>query len=324
MQSISVALCTYNGARFVEEQLQSILDQTLRPTEIVVADDGSTDDTIARLRAVFEGAHDNSIELRVLPVGERLGVTANFQRAVEACRGDVIVLCDQDDVWHADRLATAVPEFASDAELLLQHSDALLVDMDGASLGHGLLEGLAVSTAERRLIADGRAVEALIRRNLVTGATTAFRKDLLSSALPFPPEWVHDEWLALIAASTGRMQLLERQLIDYRQHGSNQIGVAKPTLSYRIGRMLEPRGSRYEDLSRRSQILLSRLEDLTIAEEVLELVREKAQFEHVRAGLPRRRFSRILPVFRQWRAGSYARLSSQGSFDVVRDILQPA
>lgn len=321
--SISVALCTYNSERFIEEQLRSILTQSLRPDEIVVGDDGSTDATLDLIRALVT-AEGGGVRLTVLPVGDRLGVTANFERTVAACIGDLIALSDHDDVWHPDRLAMAVPAFEADPDLLLQHADARLVDADGAPLGVSLFEGLTVSAAERAAIDEGRAIDAYIRRNLATGATVLFRRELLEAALPFPPEWVHDEWLAVIAAVIGRVQLLDQQVIDYRQHGANQIGVAAPTLRYRIGRMLEAREDRLARLSVRARALVSRLDELDVPDATRRLVREKAVFETIRAAYPANRLARVPRVLMQWRVGSYARFASQGALDVARDLLQRA
>jgi glycosyltransferase involved in cell wall biosynthesis len=321
--TVSVALCTYNGARFVERQLRSIFAQDLPPAEVIVSDDGSTDDTIARVRAVFAEHRDSAVALRLIEGDRPLGVTRNFERAVSACTGDLIALSDQDDVWHHDRLSAVVPLFEADPTLLVSHGDARLVDERGEPLGVGLLEALTVGVQEHADIRAGRAFSVYVRRNLATGATMLFRRSLLDVALPFPGEWVHDEWLAIIASASGTITLIDDALIDYRQHGENQIGVKKPTLGYRIRRMLAPRGDRYTALSARAEVLSARLATLVVAPELLQLARDKARFERLRAGYPAARPRRLLPVFREYRAGSYARLSSQGNVDVLRDLLQP-
>jgi glycosyltransferase involved in cell wall biosynthesis len=322
--SVSVALCTYNGASFIEPQLRSILSQSLLPDEIIVSDDGSTDETLALVKAVLDAHHGTPVSLRILTSDHPVGVTKNFERAVQACVGDVIALCDHDDVWHSNRLSAAMPAFESDPRLLFQHSDARLIDAGGVPLGVSLFQALAISSGERSAISGGRAFEAYIRRNLATGATVLFRRSLLEDAIPFPVEWVHDEWLAIVASAVSTPQLLEEELIDYRQHGGNQIWVTRPTLRYRIGRMLEPRRRRYETLAARSRVLLERLEGLPISAGTLTLAREKVRFEEIRSRLPPNRIRRIGVVLREYRAGSYTRLSSQGNLDIVRDMVQKA
>lgn len=319
---VSVAMCTYNGARYVGEQLGSILDQTNRPNEIVIADDGSTDGTLGVVREIWTERQPGDVSLNILAQGARLGVTANFQRAIDATRGDLVALSDQDDVWHPERLSLASAAFRADESLLLQNSDARLVDASGRPLGMTLLDALRVSAVEHDEIDRGQAFHAYIRRNLVTGATVMFRRSLMAAAAPFPSEWVHDEWLAIIAAATGRVMLSDVALIDYRQHGSNAIGVASPTLGYRIGRMLEPRADRYARLSARATVLVAKLQILGVDASIVDLAVEKERFEAVRASLPAFRPARVAAVLRELRAGSYSRLSSQGIADVVRDLVQ--
>ncbi|MGK2854110.1 MAG: glycosyltransferase family 2 protein, partial [Microbacteriaceae bacterium] len=226
MSRISVALCTHNGAAFIAEQLASILAQTRLPDQLVISDDASTDDTVALIHRIIAGAAA-SIRIDVTRNTEALGVTANFQQALEACSGDLIALCDQDDTWMPDRLAVLGERFDADPELLVLGSDATIVDADGSSRGFGLFEALDISAREFAEVHHGDSFAALLRRNLFTGATMMIRADLVSAASPFPGEWVHDEWLAIVGAATGKVDLLEVPLIGYRQHGANQIGARR-------------------------------------------------------------------------------------------------
>lgn len=322
--SVSVALCTYNGAAFIERQIVSILEQDQSPFELVVADDGSTDDTLQIIRRTCERYVSSTTVLRILGPAGHLGVTGNFERAIVATTGDLIALADQDDIWHSDRVSVSVAAFELDDTLLLQHGDATLVGPAGEPLGLGLLEALSVGAAEFQAIASERAFDTYLRRNLVTGATVMFRRSLIAAALPFSRDWVHDEWLAMIASAIGSVQLNRRALIDYRQHGSNEIGVAAPTIGYRVRRMLEPRGQHYVMLARRADALLAVLRTLGVAERYIVLAERKLRFERVRASLPAARLARVRPVIREFHAGSYTDLSSQRALDVVRDIIQPA
>jgi glycosyltransferase involved in cell wall biosynthesis len=321
--SVSVALCTFNGARFVVAQAESILRQTALPLEVVLSDDGSSDGTVDRVREVFESHPEAGVSLVVLRSESPLGVTKNFERAVRKCRGDIIVLADQDDVWVPDRVADAVQAFEGRPDLLLRHGDARLVDEKGRPTGSTLLGALRVSERDVQAIAEGRAFETYIRRNIATGATLAFRRSLLEFALPFPVEWVHDEWLAIIAAATGAVELTKKPLIDYRQHSTNQIGVQDPTLRYRLRRMFQASGGRYEQLARRSVLLVDRLIALDVSAPILTLAEAKSDFERARALYPSHRAARLLPVTRQFLAGYYSTLSSQRNLDVVRDLVQP-
>lgn len=321
--TVSVALCTHNGARFVQEQLRSILSQTVLPTQIVISDDASSDETLAIVRAVLAGVSGIHVDIMHNPIA--LGVVANFQQAVTACTGDLVALCDQDDVWHPDRLAVAATRFEASEALTLVHSDARLVDEVGAPLGHSLFMALGISAREREEAASGDELAVLLRRNLVTGATAMFSRRAVSAAVPFAELWVHDEWLAMIAASIGEGELLDVQLVDYRQHSGNQIGVQRLSLTGKLGRVLEPRNGRNVYLANRAALVLERLEALgaEVRPDALARVREKLEHLTVRAGYSRNRLGRIGPVARELRTGRYARYS-RGLGDVLRDLLQPA
>ncbi len=318
---VSVALASFNGERYIAEQLRSILDQTRLPDEIVVSDGGSRDDTVRVAREVL-GAAAHGTRVEIIADGARLGVTENFDRAIAATRGAFIALSDQDDRWHRDRLARGLVQLER-PDVLLAGGNAVLVAADGTALPLDLFTALGIGPSEVDILGGPDAFALLLKRNLVTGATVMFRRELLDVARPLPAEWVHDEWLTILAAALGSVGMDADPLIDYRQHGANEIGVQAPTLRYRIRRMLEPRGDRYRTLARRSQLLAERVSNLPVPTRYRELAARKAAFESVRAGYGVSRLSRIRPVLAGLRAGSYRELSSQGSLDVARDLLQP-
>ncbi|WP_010203471.1 glycosyltransferase family 2 protein [Salinibacterium sp. PAMC 21357] len=319
---ISVALCTHNGARYVEEQLISILEQVPAPHQLVVSDDASKDDTIARTRAI--AARYPAVELTVFENTPPLGVTKNFEQAIRACSGSLIALSDQDDVWHQGRLALFVQEFAAHPAVALIHSDARLVDSEGSPLGHTLSRALGVSAREVASIRSGQAFSVLLRRNLVTGACMVFRQSLVEFAAPFPSSWVHDEWLGVIAAAVGSTGFIDQPTIDYRQHGANQIGATKLTLAGKFGRMMEPRRTRNARLEANITVLADRLQRLgsRVSDDKLNRVRAKLDHEHMRNALPEARMRRIPAVAHAFFAGNYGRYS-RGPLDAMRDILQP-
>lgn len=330
--SVSVALCTHNGAQYVAEQLRSILHQTVLPVQVVVSDDASSDATVSIVKEVFarfRAEHNGSAPVLTVLLNEQpLGVTANFEQATLACTSDLIALSDQDDVWVQNRLERMVAEFASRADLTLLHSDARLVDGEGNPLGGTLSEAIGLSAWERRHIHDGAALDVLLRRNVVTGATTVFRRSLLDSAVPFPAAWVHDEWLAIVAAITGRVDFLPEPLTDYRQHASNQIGAAKPTLGDKISRVREPRTQRNRRLRARAEALHERVAGTadngvpdTVSADIVDLVRRKVAHERFRSGLHTVRAFRLFPILWEAASGSYRRFG-RARYDMLRDLLQ--
>jgi hypothetical protein len=229
-----VAMCTYNGARYLQAQLDSLLAQTVAVDEVVVGDDGSSDASLAILDDFAVRASARGIRVEVVQHPRNLGYVANFSDALLRCRAEILFLCDQDDVWDADRVAAMAARFDADPALLLLHSDARLVDGEGAPLGATLLEVLRVHPAEIALERSGLALDAILLRNFITGATCALRRSLLAEALPVAPRWSHDEWLAVIASLKGGLDLLPRSTIDYRQHGGNQIGAARRSFLQRL------------------------------------------------------------------------------------------
>jgi len=321
--TISVALCTHNGANFIREQLASILAQTLPPTDIVLSDDASTDNTVELARAAL-AAHPQ-ISLTVLSNQPALGVMRNFQQAALASTGELIALCDQDDLWDPTKLQRIAEVFAARDDVSLVHTDAQLVSHDGEMLQHTLLESLEARASEIREIHDGKAFDTLLRRNLVTGATAVLRRSLLDSAVPFADEWVHDEWLAIVSAAVATNELIDEPLIDYRQHASNQIGARKLTFRQKLSKFREPRQERNEHLVARALQLVERLEALgpAVKPEALRRARQKLAFERARLALPAANVLRLWPITRAALDGRYRRFSL-GLPDVVRDLAQPA
>lgn len=333
LPTVSVAMATYNGAQFVAEQVRSILAQRPAPLELVVGDDNSVDDTLVIIEREFAAAKaearaagsELATELVVRRHSPGLGVVGNFADALAACGGDLVALSDQDDVWAPDKLARLVPLFADDARLQLVHTDARLVNAAGEPLGLTLLDALEATAIEREGLAHGDAFAVLLRRNLVTGATVLLRRALVKHAAPFPSEWVHDEWLAAIAAAQNphAVRLVAEPLIDYRQHGANEIGARRPTMSDRWAKLREPRDDRAPLLAQRTRALAERLEALGVAPERLADARAKHAHEARRRDLPRWQPARIPGIIAGALSGRYGRYS-RGAIDVLRDLVQPA
>ena len=324
---VSVAICTYNGAAYLAEQLISILSQDPPPFEVVLGDDASSDDSVAVAEWLFaeHRAAGHATEFVIRRHDPGLGVSGNFADALSHTRGDLVALSDQDDIWHPGKLAALVAAFEADPSLLLVHTDARMVDGTGEPTGLTLLEALEITPGERAGLEGGDAFAALLHRNLVTGATMMVRRELIDTAAPFPEEWVHDEWLAALASATGSLRLMPEPLIDYRQHGRNQIGAHRPTMSDRMKRLQvarEPRATRLVD---RGSALVAKLESLgdAVSPEALDAARARLAFDERRRALPRVRVGRLPRITAGALRGDYSRYA-RGSMDVLRDITHPA
>lgn len=318
-----MALVTYQSERFIAAQVASYGIQDRAVDEVVVADDGSTDATLRLVRATAKEA-GLAESLRVMDPGNRLGVVRNVERALAAAIGDVILLSDHDDVWHPNRVSRGLAPLTTvpPGRPAMSFSDARIIDGDGNPTGTTLLGSLRLGRGERRAIRAGRAVDVLLRRNVVTGATAAVTRELVDLARPFPESWVHDEWLAMMAAISGELILIDEPLIDYRVHASNQIGVDEPTAAARLRRAARPRADRYVHIHRKYADLLARLKGTPADAAVMRLLRTKVAFEDARSRYPAARWRRLLPILRQ--ARHYRRFSSQRLVDLGRDLLQPA
>ena len=228
MKSYSVAMCTLNGEQFVREQLLTILDQDPAPTEVIVADDGSTDDTVAIVKGVWEAFQRQGVapKIRILPPTDgRLGFAANFERVLGAASSDLIFLADQDDVWRPRRAATALREFERDPSALLVSHDARLVNDQGADLGRTIHSSMGVTAHELSTVNGPDAVVTLCRRNFLAGMTFALDTRLREIALPLPAGWTHDYWLAFVAASLGRLRVIgEPDYLDIVSTARMQLG----------------------------------------------------------------------------------------------------
>lgn len=205
---ISIAMCTYNGERFLAEQLQSILDQTYSPLEIIIVDDCSTDGT----RAIVSTFMAKDARIRLIENETNVGFVRNFERALLACAGTYISLADQDDIWLPEKVQRLHEEIANH---LLIYSNVELIDENGKRLGGRF-------PSVNRI--DGQCALSLVLDNCVTGHACLMHRDLLALALPMPKAlFAHDQWLAIAAAASGRLKASEQVLSLYRKHGGNAI-----------------------------------------------------------------------------------------------------
>lgn len=224
---LSIAMCTHNGSRYLRQQLNSISAQTRLPDEVVICDDDSTDGTPCLVETWARGV---SFPVRLHVNRANLGVIKNFERAISLCSGDIIVLSDQDDVWRADKLAQQAAVLEARPEVGLVFSDAEVVDDRLQPLGYSVWDSCRFSRAEQALVKEGKAVDVLLRRNVVTGGTAAFRSSYRSLVLPIPrnPVHLHDYWIAFLIASVGQVDFLQDRLVQYRQQPDQQVGAHQP------------------------------------------------------------------------------------------------
>jgi glycosyltransferase involved in cell wall biosynthesis len=321
-----VALITYNGIKYLPQQLDSIVRQTRAVDQIVISDDGSTDGTLAFLETWIKQSPIPAVLLR----NEKpLGVILNFERAISAVNADIIFSSDQDDVWLQNKVELLASAFERDPEVVLAHTDAILVDAHGRDMGTTLLGELELSNAEKQTIQEGDAFHVYCRRSLVTGATAAFRRSLLEVACPLPSSMYHDAWLAFMAAATGKIYLLDAPTIYYRQHGSNVVGVKKKGRLTKLRQLWweirSPRSlsaSLRPIVSFRTDVHARLLAHPGVSRPYTDLAAEALDFAERRSKLPRNPILRTGAVLRNASAGKYQKFSHTPWADVAHDILK--
>jgi glycosyltransferase involved in cell wall biosynthesis len=315
---LSVAMCTYNGARYLEEQLQSITAQARPPDELVICDDASQDNT-RRLLEEFAQRAPWPVGLRFNPTN--LGYTKNFEQAIAYCSGDIIVLCDQDDVWRSDKLQVIEATLAAAPDAGLVFSDAEIIDEDSRPQGYSLWQCANLSKQRFGLLTSGHAAQALLVQNAVTGATMAFRAQFKELVLPIPAGGliIHDWWIALLIGSVSKIVAINQPLISYRRHGGQNLG-------FRTDRdRVFPR-EHYESLMYQLEEMASRLENRQYSannpqvQASIKAIKAKAKHLRTRLTLPRSKWQRVPGVLMELLGGRYHRYSN-GWRSTARDLL---
>ena len=320
--TFSIAMCTYNGARHLPEQLDSLAAQTRLPDEVVICDDGSADAT-SEIIATFASSAPFSVHFHS---NERnLGSTTNFERAITLCAGDYIALCDQDDVWLPGKLALLAAEFDHAPRVGLIFTDAEVIDDDAHPAGYTLWEKLPLPPAERRRLQSRKAVDELLAGSTVTGATMAFRARFKDLLLPIPTDLpiIHDAWIAVLLAAVSEVLPLATPLIRYRQHSEQQVGAKERKRDERGVREAMQRPTPYHDtieIGMRVQQRLLEHRDVYQSDEALSRLAAKLAHLRMRAKLPERPLTRFACVVRELLTGRY-HVYSRGVFSAAKDLL---
>jgi glycosyltransferase involved in cell wall biosynthesis len=303
-QKISVALCTYNGERFLSRQLASMLQQTRLPDELVICDDCSTDSTIEILQdfAALAG-----FPVKITRNEHNLGFVANFERAIQLCQGDLIALSDQDDIWDSMRLQRSEQRFLTHPEVGLVFSDADIIDDQDQLTGTRLWQNFGFEgERKQRLLAGDYTV--LAKNRFVTGATVMFRSRLRENCLPIGSGWLHDEWIAATAAAVADLMPIDSPLIRYRRHTAQQVGLS-PGSSLRERHRLH-----WSELSRQIGLLeamCSKLSQQSLTQRgkgLYACYQAHMRFVRFRYSLPVSRIARLRAMLRE-----YATYSTLGS-----------
>ncbi len=220
----SICMTTYNGEKYLADQLESILCQMLDGGELIIMDDASSDKTCDILREVEK----NDSRVKIFFNTTNLGHIENFSNALRECLGDLIFLCDQDDVWASNKIEKTIDYLDRNPKTFCLISDAEIIDKDGTTISESFFSKMN----------SGSGFAKNFVKNTFLGCCMVFRREILDVALPFPPGLhSHDTWLGLISECFGETKFFKDKLIKYRRHDSN----ASPLKRFGIRKIFQMR-----------------------------------------------------------------------------------
>lgn len=220
-QKVDILLATYNGEKYIKEQVESILNQTYENIQIIISDDCSTDKTRQVLKE-----YENNEKIKIFYQEKNLGYVKNFEFLLKQVESNLYMLSDQDDVWKKEKVEKSVEKIESE-KLDLVFGDLEVVDENLNTLYKSYNRYMHLIHKIKKYQKDYR-LQYLY--NCMTGCTIISRKNWIDKVLPFPTNskyMIHDYWLGLVIALNGKVGYIEEPYILYRQHGKNQVGSKK-------------------------------------------------------------------------------------------------
>lgn len=335
--TISIALCTYNGSKYIKTQLESLINQTLKPSEIVICDDNSSDNTLDIIRSI-----EAPFPILIYENKPALRTVKNFERAVSLCTSDLIMLCDQDDFWVPTKLEVMSKYMMQHPKANVLFSNALLVDENLNSLGKKMWETVNLDEKVLQHWKNGHSTEILMAGSRVTGCTMCFRKSIVAEIIPFPTQidsdFIHDGWIAMYASITNSIDFINEDLIWYRQHPAQQVGAKNDEFSLQEkvtlkNRFTRPKTVKVEPFLAKSlfykKIIDYLLENTSYKIEDLKPLTRAFEHYNLRAKLPfMPRLMRFLPSIVNYAKGNYHKYGHIGSSQLgilqamIGDILE--
>lgn len=209
---VSVVMATYNGEAFVDAQLLSILNQTHSHLEVIVVDDGSTDQTWSILEDYAAKDH----RIRIIRNEQNLGYVKNFEKGLLMATGQFVAPSDQDDIWMPEKISTLLNQIG-DATIV--YCDSELMDENGASM--------AKTLSQIKRLTDFKDCIGFLVGNSAAGHAMLIRTELIQKAVPFAPMIPHDHWLGFVATLYHGIKFVKMPLVQYRQHNRSVFGAVK-------------------------------------------------------------------------------------------------
>ena len=229
---ISVAMAFYNGKSYIEEQIESIMKNLGKEDELIISVDDASDGS----DKILKKQKQEDPRIRLIK-GPGKGVVPNFQNALKHCRGEIIFIADQDDVWKEGKTAEVLKAFRDPKVMCVVHN---------AEIADGDLNLSGETTFQWR--ESGTGFWKNMKKNSYIGCCMAIRREILKKILPIPQKvWIHDQWIGLLAEQLGKVAFLEKPLLLYRRHGENVTDLTHGT----IRSMIKKRWFMYWEIKKR-------------------------------------------------------------------------
>jgi glycosyltransferase involved in cell wall biosynthesis len=217
---VSIVMTTYNGEKFIKEQLESIINQTYKNLEIIICDDGSTDKTVYLIKEYQK--KDNRIKL--YQNEKNLGFYKNFEKAISLCNGDYIALSDQDDIWSPNKIEIMVREFQKDENIVLVYGDEYLIDENNKIIANSFFD-------ITEYLVNNNNYKIFYTNCHIYGHNMMFKNNLKKYIIPIPIKF-YDTWIALVASKKGKIKFINKKLGYYRQHNNSVSQVIRKKRSF--------------------------------------------------------------------------------------------
>jgi glycosyltransferase involved in cell wall biosynthesis len=321
LERATVCLCTYNGGRYLKELLDSLAKQTLLPSELLVGDDGSSDDTPEILRDFAAYA---PCPVEIFANEQRLGPACNLERLLVRATGDILFPCDQDDIWDPGKievLARALEESPGSGAAICNSS---LIDARGRVLPGSLFERVGLDASIRHLMELGTAMVPIAGRNVVASHALALRRSVLDVVLPFGPLRHADWWIALVLGATTGIAVVDDCLVAYRLHDTNAAGLREDLrIAERASASAAARFSSHADMLEAAIARVDLARPGRLAPRERAVLEARVTHLRTRESLPAKRSQRVSTVFREAIRGRYAQFGN-GWRSVLIDIVREA
>jgi len=280
----SIVLCTYNGVKYLKEQLDSILEQTILPDEMIICDDGSVDVT---LEIIEEFKKEVKFKVDIYHNEKTLGSTKNFEKAIKLCNGDIIVLCDQDDIWFPKKIEEIKKTFIEFPNAGYIFSNGLIFDEQLPYLNINLWDRFLFTEKQKIKFNKSslKQLEILLTHNIVTGATMAINNKIIDLVLPIPEDWIHDDWISLFSSAIGYKGIpINKNLIKYRIHKKQLCGIGDYNANRLINSIKKAVNSNSASYNKRAEQLfkiIRHLESKNLLEQEVKKILEDG-IEHLK------------------------------------------